>query len=153
MTATPGERFLEVDIGEWFDESFLESLKKPIEILPTDTDSVAAIKRAVIEAKKAINEYVAEGIQPSQIVLEARDELNKIADYRDKLQDDFHALLSMEDDPEILQMYVKEANKMLEDYGTPPLDAPETIDAIAQMIEDFKSLNTETANRQSEVSK
>lgn len=152
MTATPGERFLDVDLGEWFDEAFLESLKTPIEILPSDSDSVAATKQAVIDAKKAIEEYVGEGRTPSQVVLEAREELNKIADYRDKLQNDFHALLTMEDDPEILRMYVKEANKMLQDYDTPPLEAPENIEELTQMIEDFKSLDPETANNQSEES-
>lgn len=149
MTATPGERFLEVDLGEWFDEAFLESLKTRIEIQPSDSDSVAATKQAVIDAKKAIAEYVNEGRTPSQVVLEAREELNKIADYRDKLQNDFHVMLTMEDDPEILKMYVDEANKMLKDYATPPLEAPENIDDLKQMIEDFKSLNPETENKQS----
>jgi hypothetical protein len=150
MTATPGERFLEVDLSGWFDEAFLKSLKTHIEILPSDSDSVAATKQAVIDAKKAIEEYVNEGRTPSQVVLEAREELNKIADYRDKLQNDFHVMLTMEDDPEILKMYVEEANRILKDYDTPPLEAPENIEHLTQMIEDFKSVNPDTANNKPE---
>lgn len=151
MTAAPGERFLEVELGDWFDEEFRKSLNTPIVAQPDDAADVAATKVAVEEAKKRIREHTLAGGSPRDLVLEARAELNKIADYRDKLQHDFHGLLLQEDDPEILRMYVKEANALLDEYGALPLEAPDDNEAMAALIRDYRDLDeTNRAHEQAE---
>lgn len=141
LTAKPGERFLEVEVGDWFDEAFMEALKSPTDVLPDDSESVAATKRAVAEARASIAEHVRAGGSPRDVVLEARAELNKIADYRDQLQEGFHGLLLQEDDPEVLRMYVTEANDMLKEYGALPLDAPDDNESMAELIRDYRELD------------
>lgn len=155
LTAKPGERFLEVELGDWFDEEFKASLKTPIGVLPGDSDEVAATKEAVAAAKKSIAEHVKGGAaRPRDVVLEARAELNKIADYRDKLQEGFHGMLLQEDDPQILRMYVKEANELLKEYGALPLDAPGDDDGMLEMVRDYREFNdTNEAYERAEAEK
>ena len=151
LTAKPGERFLEVEVGDWFDEAFVEALKSPTGVLPDDSEAVAATKTAVAEARASIAEHVRAGGSPREVVLEARAELNKIADYRDRLQEGFHGLLLQEDDPEILRMYVTEANDMLKEYGALPLDAPDDDESMAELIRDYRELDeTNRSHEQAE---
>ena len=134
VSAEPGVRFLELDLSHDFDESFIASLKDKIEILPDDSKEVAAIKQAVIEAKEKVAEEVRNGRLPREVVLEARDEMNKIADFRDDLQNKVNEYMCEEDDPVKVLEYMKEANEVLKEYSTIPLEGPDTEeDALEQM--------------------
>lgn len=134
MTAIPGERFLDIDLEDEFDEAFQSSLTNKIEITKEDSEEVVALKQAVIDAKNEVRRLVQQGQRPRDIVLEARNELNKIADYRDGLQSEFDKYLVTEKDPNEVLKFVKEANEMLEEYGALPLDAPDDIESAEEAL-------------------
>ena len=53
-----------------------------------------------------------------------RDEMNRIADYRDLLQEDFDKLKETASAKKIMA-YMKEANILLDEFGAAHLDLPE----------------------------
>jgi hypothetical protein len=134
ITAIPGERFLEIDLEDEFDEAFKASLTNRIEVTSEDSEETAELKRAVIEAKEEVRRQVANGMRPRDIVIAARDELNKVADYRDNLQQEFDNYLVTQKDPTEVLQFVKEANDILAEYGALPLDAPDDLESAEEAI-------------------
>lgn len=128
LTAIPGERFLEIDLESEFDEAFRASLTNKIEISSQDSDEIRALKVAVIEAKEEVRKQVMNGMRPRDVITAARDEMNKIADYRDNLQSEFDKYLITEKDPIQVLAFAKEANEILAEYGAYPLEAPDDIE-------------------------
>lgn len=134
LTAVPGERFLDSELDDDFDEAFRESLKHAIVINDDDSEEVAAMKHAVMKAKEEVKRRVAEGERPRDIVLAARDELNKIADYRDNIQAAFNKYLLTENDPKEILRYEQEANALLDEYGACHIDGPHDEETAYEMI-------------------
>ena len=128
LTAIPGERFLEIELEQEFDEAFKASLTNKIEISSHDSDEIRALKEAVIEAKEEVRKQVLKGMRPRDVITAARDEMNKIADYRDNLQSEFDKYLITENDPKQVLVFAKEANEILAEYGALPLEAPDDIE-------------------------
>lgn len=124
LSARPGERFVPVELGEDFDNDFAESLKVPIVVADEDTHDVAVVKEAVKKAKELIAAGMESGQKPSATVMAMRDEMNKVADYRDLLQEDFDTLKETGSADEI-EAYLKEANALLDEFGAMRLDLPE----------------------------
>lgn len=137
LTATPGSRFLEFDL-DWMEDSFKESLKEQIVVLSDDSEEVAATKQAVQEAREQILKYVRDGGLVREIVGEARSELNKIADYRDQLQENLNKILTEGSDPQVALDYAAESNKLLEEYGAYPLDAPDNEEDALDIMASYK---------------
>ena len=135
LTAEPGERFLEMELDENFDEAYKASLTNRIVIAPTDSEEVAEIKRAVIEARERVIEHVKDGGSPREIVLEARDELNKIADFRDELEQNIKKLMIGQNDPAVVKEYADEADRQLKEYGIPTFDYPSDNEQLLEMME------------------
>ena len=135
LTAEPGERFLEMELDENFDEAYKASLTNRIVIAPTDSEEVAEIKRAVIEARERVIEHVKNGGSPREIVLEARDELNKIADFRDELEQNIKKLMIGQNDPAVVKEYADEADRQLKEYGIPTFDYPSDNEQLLEMME------------------
>ena len=138
LTAIPGERFLDIELSDDFDESFYASLTNKIVITKDDTDEVVAMKMAVIESKEEVRKMVAQGLRPRDVVTEARNELNKIADYRDNLQSEFEKYLITESDPEEVLCFAQAANQLLSEYGAMPLDAPDDIPSAQEALINVK---------------
>lgn len=138
ITATPGERFFEIDIGDEMDESFKASLTNNIVVKADDPAEIAAIKNATIQAKEEIRMRMAEGMRPSEVLVSIRDEMNKIADMRDKLQDEFNAILLKGTDPAEVLKFAKEANELLAEYDALPLDAPDDVEDAYDALEAAK---------------
>lgn len=134
LLATPGDRFLDLDIDESYDEAFRESLDRPIMVEQDDSDEVRAMKQTVIEAKAEMQKLMADGRKASEILAEARNELNKIADYRDELQKKFNDLLKTETNPNELLKCAKEMNELLAEYDAQELEAPESEDEAYEMM-------------------
>ena len=134
LTAVPGERFLDAELDDEFDNAFWESLKHEIVIDADDSEKVAAMKQAVIEAKEEVRKRAASGERPRDIVLAARDELNKIADYRDQLQDAFNKLLLTSRDPKEVVRFEQEANALLDEYGACHIDGPHDVETACEMM-------------------
>ena len=124
LSARPGERFVPVELGEDFDMDFEESLKSPIVINDDDSIENAVTKEAVIKAKEQIAAGMESGQKPSEVVMSMRDEMNRIADYRDLLQEDFDKLKETAGAEKIMS-YLKEANMLLDEFGAEHLDLPE----------------------------
>ena len=124
VTAEPGERFLELDLVDDFDEKFRMALKNPVAVSKDDDEYVAELKKVVREATEEVRQAVAEGRKPSEVILEARDELNRIADYRDQLQEAFNKNVLQTTDPKEVLRLAEEANRMLDEYGALHIDAP-----------------------------
>lgn len=134
MTATPGERFLDLDIEDEFDEAFAESLSHQITINPEDTEDVRYMKETVINAKNEVRQLVQEGNSARDIILNARDELNKIADYRDQLQETVNEYLVTASDVKETLRFVNEANQILAEYGALPVDGPDDEDTAYELM-------------------
>ena len=124
LSARPGERFVPVELGEDFDNDFAASLEVPIEVTADDSPDNAIVKEAVSRAKKLIAESMSRGQKTTEVVMSMRDEMNKVADYRDLLQEDFDALKETGSADEI-ESYLKEANALLDEFGAARLDLPE----------------------------
>ena len=146
LTATPGSRFLDFDL-DWMDNSFKESLKERIEILPDDSEEVVATKQAVQEAREQILKHVRRGGNVCEIVAEARAELNKIADYRDQLQNNLNTILTEGNDPQTALDYAAEANKLLAEYGAYPLDAPQDLEDALDTMASYKEAKIQEDER------
>ena len=134
LTAVPGERFLDAELDDEFDNAFWESLKHEIKIDADDSEKVAAMKQAVIEAREEVRRRAVGGERPRDIVLAARDELNKIADYRDQLQDAFNKLLLTSRDPKEVVRFEQEANALLDEYGACHIDGPHDEETACEMM-------------------
>ena len=68
-----------------FDEDFIKSYAEEIKVEPEDTEEDIAYKQAMIDFKEEVKDQIANGASISQIVLEAREEQNRLADYRKNL--------------------------------------------------------------------
>lgn len=150
VTAEPGERFLELDLVDDFDEKFKMVLKNPVSVSEDDDEYVAELKKVVREATDEVRQAVAEGRKPSEVILEARDELNKIADYRDQLQEAFNKNVLQATDPKEVLRLAEEANQMLDEYDALHIDAPlNEEDAEDYML----TLNSEEISRLDAIEK
>ena len=124
LSARPGERFVPVDLGDDFDADFAASLGAPILAGPDDPPDVAIVKAAVSKAKGKIAAAMANGQRPSEVVTAMRDEMNRVADYRDLLQEDFDKVKETGTAHQI-EAYLKEANQLLDEFGAEHLDLPD----------------------------
>lgn len=155
MTAIPGERFLDLDIEEEFDEAFRESLSHHISIYPDDPEDIRYMKETVISAKKEVEQLVQQGNSAREIILNARNELNKIADYRDQLQETVNEFLITATDVKETLKFVSEANQLLAEYGAMPVDGPDDEDTAYELMihakeEKLKKLDEEELKSQKE---
>ncbi len=116
ITARPGERLIDLELDRDFDRKFAASLSKPIAPHEKDTDEDRRVKDAVAQTREVLAERMAAGESPAKVIQEARQDLNKIADYRDLLESELHKLAEVEDE-EYLDSFVAEANKLLDEYG------------------------------------
>lgn len=122
LSAKPGELILDVSLGRDFDKDFAASLDNTIEIYPSDTPEMAAHKEDVAWMKDEMRKLVKAGQSPEQLLTEYRNQHNEVANFRSELQRELSAL-KQEGKVEEAEAFVKEANKMLEPYGTKPLTA------------------------------
>ncbi|MBQ2631449.1 MAG: hypothetical protein IJG13_17365, partial [Kiritimatiellae bacterium] len=107
-----------------FDVDFEASLASPIEVSEDDEHDTAMLKAAVAKAKDQIAAGMKAGRRPSEVVTSMRDEMNKIADYRDLLQEDFNRVKETGSAHQI-EAYLKEANQLLDEFGAEHLDLPD----------------------------
>ena len=116
LTARPGERLIGLELDRNFDKNFAASLDEPIAPHEKDTEDDKMVKDAVMKARQTLADQMAAGVSPRQVIQQARDDLNKIADYRDLLEKELHKAAETEDE-QYLDDFVTEANKMLDEYG------------------------------------
>jgi len=116
----PGERILDVSLGRDFDKDFAAALDNTIEIYQTDDEEMAAHKEDVAFLKEEMRKLVKDGQSAEEILTTYRNQHNEVADFRDELQRQLSAL-KKEGKLKEAEAFAKEANKLLEPYGTRPL--------------------------------
>ena len=123
LTMRPGETLVGTPIyGKRFTDDFLKSCEEPIVVTEDDTPEQAELKQLMNETKIDLRARMAEGEDLGQILLETREEYQRLASYKQALQQEINELkkddsLSMED----IDDFVEAANKMLDDKGIAPL--------------------------------
>lgn len=118
--AKPGERCLLNGFMPGEEERYLASLDVPVEMDESDTPQEREMREYMIELKKELKERVAAGEKITDIVQKARDDLNELANMRDKIGMKFN-LLQKEGSVEEIMQYYEEANGILAEYGMDPL--------------------------------
>lgn len=124
LSHRPGQRFLPVELGDDFDEDFAASLKAEITADERDTPDDVLVKEAVRAAKAQIVEAMKRGHRPSELAADMMAAANKVADYRDRLEEDF-LKLKEHGSADDIEAYQKEANELLKEFGADPLDLPD----------------------------
>lgn len=123
LTITPGTTLVGTPIyGKRFIDDFMKSCEEPIVITEDDTPEQAELKQAMIDTKIDLRQRMADGEDLGQILLDTRAEYQRLAAYKQTLQQELNELkkddsLSMED----IDDFVEAANKMLEDKGIAPI--------------------------------
>ena len=116
LCSVPGDRFVIDQLDPGFDKDFEQSLSSAIEIFDDDPDDIKEQKQSVIEAKKLLSEVLSKGESPGSALSAIIKDLNEIADYREKLEDNIR-LLCNEASEEDIKVYLDEANKVLAEYN------------------------------------
>lgn len=100
-----------------FDDDFARSYAEEIKIEQEDTEEDIALKQAMIDFKEEVKELIAKGESVSKIVLEAREEQNKLAEYRKNLMRTISDLRKEGATREELNKAREAANIMLDNKG------------------------------------
>lgn len=106
---------------ERFEKDYLESLKEPIIISKDDSDEDKALKQMMIDTKIEISDRMRNGEKLKDILEEARNELQRMAEYKRSLQQ--MVVKDMKDGmtEQELDDYVEAVNIMLKQNGIPPI--------------------------------
>lgn len=105
-----------------FREDFANALVDKIEFTDEDTEADRQLKQTMIELKEDLRKRIKGGEDISQILTDARAEMQRVGQYREDLKKLVREAVddeSMNDDD--LKDYVAAANKMLEAKGATPL--------------------------------
>lgn len=125
LTMQPGETLVGTpSYNGRFTKDFLESLKTPIIVTKDDSPEDAALKRDMIRTKIELKEAYDRGEDIEQIMLDTREEYQKLALFKLDMQQairDYKKTEGVTDDD--VEIYVKAANKLLEERGIAPLRA------------------------------
>lgn len=147
INAKPGSRCPLRGFHPGEEQRYLAALDAPVEFEDIDTPEEREMKQYMIELKKELKERIAEGEKITDIVQAARDELNEMANMRDKLAQKF-LLLQKEGTVEEIMSYYKEANGILGEYGLPPLALRSNRRELYQAYLDEKKAQEQPATEQ-----
>lgn len=111
--------------GKEFEREFLKSISNPIIISKDDPEDVAALKHAVIEAKKEMKARYDAGESVADIMNQTYREMRDLASYRDDLRRELQrAIREAKGDAEQTKIIYDAANKMLAERGLLPIREP-----------------------------
>ena len=113
---------------------FLESLKKPIEILDTDTPDIRALKEKVMQARADMAELLSQGREFAEVLAEHRKMQEENAAVRREVASELQALVESGDTAAALE-YRKRVNAALEQMGVKPLTTAITEEERAERKE------------------
>jgi len=117
MRTTPGNRIIMARLPANFDEEFKAHIADPVEITEEDTEEDIELKRQMHEFKKAAAELIGEGMTPTEIILQERKELNRIADHRAMCAAEIGRLKREGASEQEIEDCVNAANIVMEQYG------------------------------------
>lgn len=118
LSAKPGERIIGETNWRLFARDLQDALIDPIRFDEEDTAEEIQRKKDVIQAKKELAGMIGDGVDPCEVLRQAQDDLNKLANLYDDLNKTlYEARTSGELTEEEIDDYVAAANKMLESKG------------------------------------
>lgn len=124
MRTQPGMPVVQTRLPKNFDEEFKARIADPVEILPDDTQEDIALKNQMHDLKRAMAGMIADGQSPSEIILQERKELNRLATMRTNAMKDLAKLRKDGASREDIQLYVEAANKLMDNYGIKHIKLP-----------------------------
>lgn len=124
LVAKPGEAFVGTPrYNGRFTKNFLESLKEPIIVSQDDPEDIQQLKRAVNEAKIEMKAAYDRGEDIEEMLLKAREELQKMSRYKQELKADIYQFTHKTEGitDQDVDDYIAAANMLLEAKGIAPL--------------------------------
>ncbi len=124
LVAEPGQAFVGTPhYNGRFTKNFLKSLEEPIIVSKDDPEDIQQLKRAVIEAKIQMKEAYDRGEDIEQILQEAREDLQRMARYKQELKADIYEYANKTEGitDQDVDDYIAAANKLLESKGIAPM--------------------------------
>ena len=117
MRTTPGNRIIMSRLPANFDDEFKAHIADPVNITEEDTEEDIELKKQMHEFKKAAAQLIGEGMTPTEIILQERKELNKIADHRAVCAAEIGRLKREGASEQEIEDCVNAANMVMEKYG------------------------------------
>ena len=118
-----------------FDKQFKAAILEPIEIDPTDTDEVKALKESVIAAREELKSRMDAGEDVKKVMCDGFRELQELGLYRLELEREINKLAKDGDfSHKDLDDLLGAANKMLEERGAKPLKMTSVLKHKAKML-------------------
>lgn len=128
LSRRPGERIYGDVNWKAFERDLPAALKNQITISPDDSDDIVERKKLVMAAKKELIEAMKAGESPTEILKASRDDVNKLADIRDNLQNVIAEMRQEGASEEEIEETVKNANTLLKQYNIDnPIISPKTM--------------------------
>ncbi len=123
LTLKPGEMLIGGAVfPRDYEQRFLKSLETPIVISADDPDDIKDVKRGVIQTRLQLKAAMDNGESIRELVAEAYDEAQKLAAYRDNIQEAFRELQKQDCLTEAdIDTFLEAANLMLEGKGIAPI--------------------------------
>lgn len=105
-----------------FEQDFLQALMEPVEITEEDSEEDRRIKENVEAAKHEIAERIKQGENLGDILTAERDEIRRLAQYKQQMEEIFHEQISTGEiqTEQDLDDFCKAVNTMLESKGIEP---------------------------------
>ena len=105
-----------------FEQDFVQALMEPIKINEDDSDEDRRIKENVEAAKREIAERIKQGENLGDILTAERDEIRRLAQYKQQMEEIFHEQVSTGEikSEQDLDDFCKAVNTMLESKGIEP---------------------------------
>lgn len=117
MRTKPGTRIIPARLPANFNEEFIARIADPVRITEEDTEEDIELKNQMHEFKKACAQLIAEGMTPTEIILNERKELNTIADRRAVCAAEIGRLKREGASEQEIEDCVNAANSIMEQYG------------------------------------
>lgn len=123
ITLQPGEMLIgDMPHGRAFEKDFVNAIMEPVEILEDDSEEHKKLKQDVEEIKRELAERLKQGENVGDILQEARDELRRMANYKNEVmamvREQIAENAQTTDD---VDAYYAAMNKMLEEKGIEPV--------------------------------
>lgn len=127
MRTKPGTRIIPTRLPANFDEEFKAHIADPVRIDDEDTEEDIALKEQMHEFKKEAAKLIGEGMTPTEIILQERKELNKIADHRAVCAAEIGRLKREGASEQEIEDCINAANSIMEKYGARKFMTPAQI--------------------------
>ena len=127
MRTKPGTRIIPTRLPANFDDEFKAHIADPVRIDDEDTEEDIAFKEQMHEFKKEAAKLIGEGMTPTEIILQERKELNKIADHRAVCAAEIGRLKREGASEQEIEDCINAANSIMEKYGARKFMTPAQI--------------------------